>query len=142
MKYVAVYMAFVLVVFLLFDIMQGILNIKHPPYIEYPYKGAKYAVVYIFQISRTGKNSYSEYKYKCIHNKWRYIINRDNIFATLFVYIILLAGVVLAVPKELFSAAFIANVLFVVTIIAFATGFYFPIKGYVILVKSLRETSD
>ena len=43
-KFVVIYIVLVFEIFFLFDIIQAILHIKHPPYIDYPYKGAKVAV--------------------------------------------------------------------------------------------------
>ena len=66
------------------------------------------------------------------------MINKDNIFAALFIDIILLAGIILAAPKGLLSIAFVIYIIVVVTSIVLIASCYFPIKGYVILMKCNR----
>lgn len=142
MKCIVFYIVMILGLFLLFDIIQLIVKIKHPPYVKYPYKGAKFAIVYFYKLSRTGKGSYTEYRYKCINNKWIYIVNKDNIFAEVFVYVILIAGIVVSIVSgEIPSITFGMNIFFTITIISVISAIYFPIRGYVLLVKSIRKIS-
>lgn len=142
MKYIAFYIVFILGLFLFYDIIQLIVRIKHAPYIQYPYKGAKFVIVYFYELSRTGKGSYSEYKYKCIDGKWIYIVNKDNIFATVVVYIILLVGILVSIWSHgLPSRSFGTNAFFTVTIMTVITAIYFPIRGYVLLMKLIHKTS-
>lgn len=142
MKYVSFYIVMILGIFLLFDMIQLIVRMKHPPYIKYPYKGAKYAIVCFYELSRTGKGSYTEYHYKCIKDKWRYIVNKDNIITAGVLYIILIVGMVAAalcgeIPFITFGITF-----FTVTILSVVCMIYFPIRGYVFLIKSLQKMKN
>ena len=140
LKYIIFYSILVIGTFLSVHVVQRAIEIKHPPYIKFPYKGAAYAIVCFYELSRAGKGSYTEYRYKSINQKWRYLINKDHLTAKIIICGIFIIGTVIAaVSQGISSVEPSTNLFFLVTILLVLTAGYFPARGYLLLLESLKE---
>lgn len=135
MRFLVLEVILIIVEILLFEIIQGFINIIHKPYIKF--KNENNAVVYIYQLSRTGGNSYTEYSFSKKNGKWKYIINKDYIHNFEMYMIILFCGMLIAFFVKGMPPLINAIQIFVALIFAIALVFvYFPLKSYCLLKKS------